>query len=228
MLHFYWHYYPKVFTPFFLFVDRQYQGRIKSSFFILLQQNLSMRVWGWCEGKKTYPHTYPHTLYRCLSTCYGKKWGCEGKKRKKIFYYIVTWMENSAITDHGIFYHCRKLHQTVCHDEYLMRDYGWHDDKVRSRGKRPVTGQVSRTWYLWQGDVAPLTGPYPYGILKRDDEDPAVADFASARHLLDCRHGLLYILPFYWFILLTLPLCQLRVQNYYIMTTNHTKVFRFD
>ena len=33
---------------------------------------------------------------------------------------------------------------------------------------------------------------------------------------------------FYWFILLTLPLCQLRVQNYYIMTTNHTKVFRFD
>ena len=24
-------------------------------------------------------------------------------------------MENSAITDHGIFYHCRKLHQAVCH-----------------------------------------------------------------------------------------------------------------
>ena len=137
-------------------------------------------------------------------------------------------MENSTITDHGIFYHCRKLHQVVCHDEYLMRDYGWHDDKVRSRGKRPVTGQVSRTWYLWQGDVAPLTGPYPYGILKRDDEDPAVADFASAHRLPDCRHCLLYILPFYWFILLTLPLCQLRVQNYYIMTTNHTKAFRFD
>ena len=34
----------KVFTPFFLFVDRQYQRRIKSSFFILLQQDLSMRV----------------------------------------------------------------------------------------------------------------------------------------------------------------------------------------
>ena len=44
MLHFYWHYYSKVFTPFFLFVDRQYQRRIKSSFFILLQQDLSMRV----------------------------------------------------------------------------------------------------------------------------------------------------------------------------------------
>ncbi len=44
MLHFYWHYYSKVFTPFFLFVDRQYQRRIKSPFFILLQQDLSMRV----------------------------------------------------------------------------------------------------------------------------------------------------------------------------------------
>ena len=64
-------------------------------------------------------------------------------------------MENSAITDYGIFYHCRKLHQVVC-------------------------------------------------------------------------HGLLYILPFYWFILSTLPLCQLRVQNYYIMAINHTKAFLFD
>ena len=44
MLHFYWHYYSKVFTLFFLFVDRQYQRRIKSSFFIQLQQDLSMRV----------------------------------------------------------------------------------------------------------------------------------------------------------------------------------------
>ena len=33
-------------------------------------------------------------------------------------------MENSAITDHGIFYHCRKLHQAACYDEYMMRDYG--------------------------------------------------------------------------------------------------------
>ena len=44
MLHYYRHYYSKVFTPFFLLVDRQYQRRIKSSFFILLQQDLSMRV----------------------------------------------------------------------------------------------------------------------------------------------------------------------------------------
>ena len=34
---------------------------------------------------KSCPHTYPHTLCRCLSVCYGKKWGCEGKKRKTFF-----------------------------------------------------------------------------------------------------------------------------------------------
>ena len=93
MMHFYWHYYSKVFTPFFLFVDRQYQRRIKSSFFILLQQDLSMRVWGWCEGKKL---TLTLTLTLFIAVCQPvtvKSEGVRVKKQKKIFYYIVTWME---------------------------------------------------------------------------------------------------------------------------------------
>ena len=79
---------PECFTllvPFFQFVYKQYQGelRVHSSFYYS-----KTYPWGYEGGVrvKNYPHTYPHTLCRCLSVCYGKRWGCEGKKRKTFFY----------------------------------------------------------------------------------------------------------------------------------------------
>ena len=79
---------PECFTllvPFFQFVYKQYQGelRVHSSFYYS-----KTYPWGYEGGVrvKNYPHTYPHTLCRCLSVCYGKRWGYEGKKRKTFFY----------------------------------------------------------------------------------------------------------------------------------------------
>ena len=70
---------------FFYFFTMQYQGelRVHSSFYYS-----KTYPWGYEGGVrvKNYPHTYPHTLCRCLSVCYGKRWGCEGKKRKTFFY----------------------------------------------------------------------------------------------------------------------------------------------
>ena len=93
----------KVFTPFFLFVDRQYQRRIKSSFFILLQQDLSMRVWGWCEGKKL---TLTLALTLFVAVCQSvtaKSEGVRVEKQKLFFSNKITgipalWVQGQILT----------------------------------------------------------------------------------------------------------------------------------
>ena len=71
-------------VPFFQIVYRQYQGEFSDE----MQQDSSMRVWGWCEGRE---FTLTLTLTTAPPDKQGVsegKWGCEGKKRKKSFFIL--------------------------------------------------------------------------------------------------------------------------------------------
>ena len=43
-------------------------------------------VWGQVWEEKVYPHTYPHHWNPDKQGVSDEKWGCEGKKRKKVFF----------------------------------------------------------------------------------------------------------------------------------------------
>ena len=71
-------------VPFFHFVYRQYQGESSDE----MQQDSSMRVWGWCEGRKftlTLTLTTETPINRAFQT---ESEGVRVKKEKKVFFIL--------------------------------------------------------------------------------------------------------------------------------------------
>ena len=114
-------------VPPFQFVYRQYQGEFSDE----MQQDSSMRVWGWCEGREftlTLTLTTETTIDRAFQA------NCEGvrvRKEKKLFLlYRYLNGENPPSKAMGYPYHCRKLHRAEYNNEYLTGIMG--DTMTRS------------------------------------------------------------------------------------------------
>ena len=77
------------------------------------------------------PHLYPHPWNPDKQGVSAGKWGCEGKKRKKLFLlYRYLNGENTPSEAMGYSYHCRKLQRAECNNEYLTGIMG--DTMTRS------------------------------------------------------------------------------------------------
>ena len=48
-------------------------------------------------GQRIYPHTYPHTWNPDKQGVSGGKWGCEGKKRKKVFFHSSFFIQSDHL-----------------------------------------------------------------------------------------------------------------------------------